>query len=196
MREVSIGEVRKLAEMSTRALWRDAEAWGRTPKIYLHWTAGRYGQLFEDYHINIDADGAVYMSTEEFAELLAHTWLRNSGAIGITLACGLGATTDDLGAFPPTEMQIEVMAALVAEVAEAICIPIDRYHILTHGEAADNEDGIYPHAPYGPKSSCERWDLEYLGTHESPSFAPWSVGRRGGDILRGKAVWYQNTGRV
>ena len=63
-------------------------------------------------------------------------------------------------------------------------------HVLTHGEAADNEDGMYPHAPYGPKANCERWDLEYLGTEESPSFAPWAQGKRGGDILRGKAIWY------
>ena len=192
MRQVTINEVRKLAELSTRKLWWDAGIWERDPKLYLHWTAGRYGQLFDDYHISIDADGAVYIATENFAEMLAHTWRRNSGAIGITLACAHGATTDDLGDFPPTQMQIEVMAATVAEIAEAICIPIDRYHVLTHGEAADNEDGIYPHAPYGPKHGCERWDLEYLGTAESPLYDPWTVGKRGGDILRGKAIWYQH----
>lgn len=191
MREISIGEVRKFAEIASRKLWQEAKVWARDPKIYLHWTAGRYGQLFDAYHINIDADGALYVVTENFAEILAHTWLRNSGAIGITLACALDATSRSLGDFPPTQMQIEVMAATIAEMAEGICIPIDRYHVLTHGEAADNEDGICPHAPYGPKSGCERWDLEYLGTEESPVFAPYATGQRGGDILRGKAIWYQ-----
>ena len=63
---------------------------------------------------------------------------------------------------------------------------------MTHGEAADNEDGVYAHAPYGPHSTCERWDLEYLGTPEGPAFAPWSAdGTRGGDVLRGKAAFYR-----
>lgn len=26
----------------------------RISQIYLHWTAGRYGQLYDDYHFNID----------------------------------------------------------------------------------------------------------------------------------------------
>lgn len=33
---------------------------GRIVQIYLHWTAGRYGQVYDDYHLNIDADGTVY----------------------------------------------------------------------------------------------------------------------------------------
>ena len=31
---------------------------GAIDKIYLHWTAGHYGQFFGDYHLNIDADGS------------------------------------------------------------------------------------------------------------------------------------------
>ena len=31
----------------------------RISQIYLHWTAGRYGQLYDDYHFNIDADGSI-----------------------------------------------------------------------------------------------------------------------------------------
>ena len=27
--------------------------------IYLHWTAGHYGQAYDDYHLNIDRDGTV-----------------------------------------------------------------------------------------------------------------------------------------
>ena len=29
-------------------------------QLYLHWTAGRYGQVYDDYHLNIEADGTVY----------------------------------------------------------------------------------------------------------------------------------------
>ena len=25
--------------------------------IYLHWTAGHYGQAYDDYHLNIERDG-------------------------------------------------------------------------------------------------------------------------------------------
>ena len=40
----------------------------------------------------------------------------------------------------------------------------------------------------------KNWDLEYLGTPESPSFNPWATdGSRGGDVLRGKANWYRAT---
>ena len=42
----------KLAELA--ALGRN-----RISQIYLHWTAGRYGQLYDDHHFNIDAGGMV-----------------------------------------------------------------------------------------------------------------------------------------
>ena len=32
-------------------------------QLYLHWTAGRYGQVYDDYHLNIDADGTVYRTS-------------------------------------------------------------------------------------------------------------------------------------
>ena len=32
---------------------------GKIKHIYLHWTAGRYNQFFDDYHLNIDGDGKV-----------------------------------------------------------------------------------------------------------------------------------------
>ena len=30
---------------------------GRITTIYLHWTAGHYSQVFDDYHLCIDQDG-------------------------------------------------------------------------------------------------------------------------------------------
>jgi hypothetical protein len=126
-------------------------------------------------------------------EVLAHTWKRNSGSVGITLACCVGATSSDLGDEPPTNAQIEAMAQAIVAVADGLWLTIDINHVMTHGEAADNEDGIEPHEEYGPKTTVERWDLEYLGTDESPAFEPWATdGSRGGDVLRGKAQWYRN----
>lgn len=125
-------------------------------------------------------------------DVLAATYLRNSGSVSLCLLGCAQAGTEDLGQEPPTALQIEAMAQASAALAAGLHLPIDIAHVMTHGEAADNEDGLTPHAPYGPKHGCERWDLEYLGTAESPCFNPWaSGGTRGGDVLRGKALWYQ-----
>ncbi len=124
---------------------------------------------------------------------MSHTWKRNTGAVGITLACAVGATTRDLGDEPPTQAQIETMAQVIWLVADALWLTINKEHVLTHGEAADNEDGTYCHEEYGPKSTVERWDLEFLDTEDSPEYNPWAEdGTRGGDVLRGKALWYKN----
>ena len=192
MRQVTLDELYTLADAAREDIWDTAKGYARDPKIYLHWSAGHYFQKFDDYHVNITADGKLYVATDDLAEVLPHTWKRNSGAVGISLCCAYGATTNDLGEEPPTAQQIEAMAQAVWKVADALWLTIDKNHVLTHGEAADNEDGITPHYQYGPKGSVERWDLEYLGTDESPSYNPWATdGTRGGDVLRGKANWYR-----
>ena len=192
MREVTVNELRDMADAARDEIWDIAARYGRSPKIYLHWSAGHYFHTFNDYHINITADGKLYLATEDFSDVLAHTYHRNSGAVGIALCCCADATTNDLGSEPPTADQIEAMAQAVWKVADGLWLTIDKNHVLTHGEAADNEDGIAPHYQYGPKGSVERWDLEYLGTDESPRYNPWAEdGTRGGDLLRGKAQWYR-----
>lgn len=194
MKRVTLKDIQTLAEKARIQLWEDAKNMQRDVKIYLHWTAGRYGQRFNDYHINIDQDGSLWVSTDDFSEMLPHTWHRNSGSIGIALDCAYGATSEDLGEYPPTAAQIETMAQVVAVLAKALWLTIDRDRVLTHAEAADNVDGLLPEGDeYGPCNGCERWDLEYLGTDESPE---WTVDyddpRTGGNVLRGKAIWYQN----
>ena len=49
-----------------------AQGQGRISSIYLHWTAGRYGQLFADYHFNIDGDGSFQMQFMELATMIQH----------------------------------------------------------------------------------------------------------------------------
>ena len=111
MRRVTCAELRELAAAYRVPLMYAAARCARETKVYLHWTAGHYGQFFADYHVQIDADG------------------------------------------------------------------------------------VRAHAPYGPRTTCERWDLEYLGTEESPVFAPWAQdGTRGGGVLRGKAQYYREHG--
>ena len=195
MRQVNLEELYQVARNSYDDLWSAAKNLGRDVKIYLHWSAGRYNSKFEDYHVNIDGDGRIFLSVEDLSEVLAHTWKRNTGSVGVSLCCAYGATSSDLGDYAPTAEQIETMSRVGCVLADALDLTIDKKRILTHGEAADNEDGIWCHEEYGPKSTCERWDLEYLGTDESPRFNPWATdGSRGGDVLRGKMAWYRSQG--
>jgi len=208
MRETTLDEIRNLVQLARPELERRAHAAGHeNVKIYLHWTAGWYDHVFEDYHISImgafnpedEDNGKLFISTEDFSDILQHTWLRNTGSIGVALCCGVGADTNDLGDCPPTAKQIEMMAKVVAALCDELDLPVDIYTVLTHGEAADNEDddveGYGEEKCYGPKNDCERWDLEYLGTEESPEYNPWDTsGRRGGDVIRGKANWYLDKG--
>lgn len=193
MKKVTLEDIQTMAEASRAQLWKDARNMNRDVKIYLHWTAGRYDQCFDDYHLNITDDGSIYASTDDLSETLAHTWHRNTGSVGVTLCCCYGADTADLGDYPPTAAQIETMAQVVAVLAKALWLTIDRDRVMTHAEAADNIDGLLPEGDeYGPCNGCERWDLEYLGTEESPSFNPYATdGSRGGDVLRGKVIWYR-----
>lgn len=159
-------------------LWDKAMSVGSEPMVYLHWTAGWYGQGFEDYHICIDADGSYELMTDSLADTLAHTWGRNTGSIGIALECCVGAKVVDvagehftrLGDNPPTDSQIETMCQICAKICEKLAIPIE--NVMTHAEAAE-EDG------YGIDSDdpdC-RWDLAVL--HEDDA---WGTG--GNEIRR------------
>lgn len=200
MRKISLYELACMAAEARPMLERKAYgAEHECVKIYLHWTAGWYHSKFDDYHINIDDDGVLWASTDDLSETLQHTWKRNSGSIGLALDCGVYCTSADLGSYPPTSEQIESMARCIAVLCRALDLPINKQTVLTHGEAADNEDGDtagYGNEDcYGPKNGCERWDLEFLGTNESPEFNPYATdGSRGGDVLRGKAVWYSKNG--
>lgn len=194
---VTLGEIRDLAYAAKESLWEQARTYGRDVKLYLHWSAGWYEQIYSDYHINITGSGIIYATTNDFSETLSHTYRRNSGSIGISLCCCAGATSRDLGPAPPTETQIDFMSQVGCVLADALDLTIDKERIMTHGEAADNEDGLELHENYGPRTTCERWDLEYLNIENSTSFNPWATdGSRGGDILRGKMLWYRNVKKL
>jgi hypothetical protein len=199
MRQVTLQEIGDIASASRDALYEDARSVGyNAPKIYLHWTAGHYDTLFEDYHISITGDGEIYVSTDDFSEVLEHTWKRNTGGIGIAICGCYGAGSNDLGDEPPTDEQIQIMSQIIAVLANNLWLTIDKQWIMTHGEAANNEDGDFScHDPYpwwndSYGDGDTRGDLEYLGTEESPCYNPYATdGTRGGDVLRGKANWYR-----
>ncbi len=191
----SLAAPRQRADAAREDIWEAAREHGREPKVYLHWSAGHYFQKFGDYHVNITGDGKIYVSSDNLADVLAHTYYRNSGSVGISLCCCAGATTSDLGDEPPTPQQIEAIAQAACAVADGLWLTIDREHVMTHGEAADNADGLdiaYPGGPYGPQNTCERWDLQYLGTDESGEYTTdYDDPATGGNVLRGKANWYR-----
>ena len=181
MREISITNLYYLAQQFN----------GDIDCLYLHWTAGWNGQFFDDYHINIDGDGTVYLSTDDLSQKLAHTWHRNSRAVGISMACCATAQYDGLntrwGECPPSSAQIEAMAKVVDVLCAALGLPIDYDHVKTHSEAAD-EDG------YGPETTCERWDLKVLPDYSTSDNADEAKNTDGGDLIRGKANWYKQHG--
>ncbi len=164
------------------------EAYGQIDHIYLHWTAGHYGQCYDSYHICIDQGGEIYVMGDDFTEYKPHTWKRNTDAIGIALCCAYNAEANsgfnaDLGEEPPTAEQIEKMAEVVAVLAKELELPLDNsYYIMTHCEAA-YQDG------YGPFQGDPdmRWDLWFL-----PDFYG-DNGKLcdGGSLIRGKAAFYQ-----
>lgn len=191
-RIVTIEELREIASDERETIWEQAREQGREPKIYLHWSAGHYNTVFDDYHVNITGDGTMYI-TGNLSDLKAHTYHRNTGSVGISLCCAYGATTDNLGDEPPTVAQIEAMAQAIEAVADGLWLTIDMEHVMAHGEAADNVDGIYASDPYGPQTTVERWDLQFLGSSESPYYTTnYNDEHTGGNVLRGKANWYRN----
>jgi hypothetical protein len=188
MRQVTLAEIMTLAKQAKSSLEQSAKQSSHPVKIYAHWTAGHYQQLFTDYHISISGNGTVYVSVDDLSTRLSHTYRRNGGAIGIALCCAYQAeSTTNLGPEPPTDIQIEALAQVVVILSTALEIPIDIRHVMTHAEAAENMDGDDRwHEPYGPKSTVERWDLWVVKAGDEPG--------SGGNIIRGKALWYQRNG--
>ena len=177
--------------------------------IYLHWTAGHYGQVYDDYHLCIDSDGTVYVNCKQLDEYKAHTYGRNTGTIGIALCCGAegrcwlpegcagyeateawenmfyatpNSAVVNFGTAPPTVDQIEVMADIVSILCEELELPITEETVMTHCEAAFEDC-------YGPGDGDPdfRWDLWFL-----PDVDHLNELVPGGDLLRGKALFYSH----
>jgi hypothetical protein len=80
-------------------------------------------------------------------------------------------------------------------LCKALDLTVDIYRVMTHAEAANNLDGLNPgyeyngylDGKYGPGYSCERWDLWFISG---------VVKGEGGNVLRGKAIQYQQQGGI
>lgn len=168
MREITLQELASLAE----------QAQGEIVRLYLHWTAGHYDNTYNEYHLNITGDGALWSSCEKMTEGKAHTWQRNSGAVAVSICCCADAVayadgSVDFGSVPPTQQQLETLAQVVAVLCRGLALPIDDNYVMTHAEAADR-DG------YGPATTFERWDLWKLPAADGTL-------HDGGDLIRSKA---------
>jgi len=191
MTKVSLADIKQMVLDAKDILEENAADHGTSLKVYFHWTAGHYRQVFADYHMSIIDDGGIYIPSEDLTITRNHTYYRNHGSIGIGICACVGAVSNDLGEEPPTDAQIESIAMITAVISEALGTEVTIENYMTHGEAADNLDGYDPGYPdhtgyegniYGPDSTCERWDLAILKNGDE-----W---KSGGDIIRGKANWY------
>lgn len=107
------------------------------------------------YHYVIRKDGTIERGRPEWA-VGSHAYGENSHTIGIHLS-------GDFEQANPTEEQIEKCAALVADICDRYGIPIDRSHIVGHGELMETD--------------CPGRNLQYLLNDGT---------------ITGKAVWYYN----
>jgi len=78
------------------------------------------------YHFVIRKSGRIERGRPEWA-VGAHAEGENSHTIGIHLS-------GDFSAVEPTSIQIEKLALLIANLSEKYGIPIDREHVVGHGE--------------------------------------------------------------
>lgn len=150
-------------------------------RVYYHWTAGKYYTTFNDYHQCIDGDGDIIESLP-LCETPQATWHRNTGSIAIAICACYNAKPYNLGEYPPLPIQIETLAKMTAAISDIFGYPITEEVFMTHGEAA-NIDG---YGLYSDDPDC-RWDLEQLQNCDE-------IGT-GGDIIRNKALWYQEQWR-
>ncbi len=150
--------------------------------ITLHWGANWYDNTSEHYNINILGDGTIYSDYDNLDVTCQHTWHRNTGNIGISLSCmGDGSIWADgtiqWGSAPPTDAQVDKMAMVVNSICKAKGWDINYDRVKTHAEWAEI-DGYSIH----DSDPDMRWDLLAV---------PQEAGD-GGDILRGKAIYFQH----
>jgi len=171
--------------------------------IYLHWTAGNYNSIAGPYHTVFTGDGTMHRKAEYDGSSGGHTYNRNAGAVGLSLAAN-----PDIGQWP-TEAQRVAMAKEAARIAKGwgwSSGDINMNKVLTHGEAGSNIDGVNAHENYGPfgrgrtdtdpekdkravgkKVGVERWDLDKLNSHKDKYGS-------GGDEMRERIKGFMRLG--
>lgn len=119
------------------------------------WHLNNPGWAGIGYHYVIRKDGTIERGRPEWA-IGSHAFGENSHTIGIHLS-------GDFEQAEPTQEQIEKCAILIADICDRYGIPIDRRHIVGHGELMS--------------TSCPGRNLQSLLDDAT---------------ITGKAVWYYN----
>ena len=120
MQRVTPAELEDLAGRYRENIQAAAEYVGRETKVYLHWSAGHYGQFWDDYHVQIDKDGEIYVIGDgELDDVLEATYRRNSGSVSICILGCLDANPNNLGQESPTPLQIDGMAQAIAALVNS-----------------------------------------------------------------------------
>lgn len=169
--------------------WNPVFPPGDLRTIWLHWTAHDYDAVFPAYHYCLTGANAVIVHhthdlrrnmrdvrADPSVSYAAHTWHRNSWAIGLSIAAMEGATPSDFGAYPLTEPQLEAMCVVAARLAASYAIDVPA--IRTHAEAAI-DDGYF-----GAGSDELRWDIARL--RPAPDRLVPSEATRAGEWFRSR----------
>ena len=174
MQEVTLENIRTMAE----------EAAGVIDRIFLHWSAGHYDNPSPAYHLSITGDGRI-LAAMPLTQIGGHTYGQNTGSIGVSILCCADAVAYadgriDWGNVPPTDIQVETMAQVVAMLCQGLGLPCDYDHVRTHAEQADI-DG------YGPATTWERWDIVAL---------PGVPAGQGGEYIRQLAAGHMGVAEM
>lgn len=121
-------------------------------RVHLHWTAGWHDPRPDElphYHIVIGGDGKLYKGAgirfnkkplDRYGPYAAHTLNANDGAIGVSIACAVGAIENPYfpGKAPPTITQYQKMIEVTAQLCEHYDIPVTFKTVLSHAEVEGN----------------------------------------------------------
>jgi len=120
-------------------------------RIHVHWTAGAYTANAKDkasYHILVQEDGTLVRGDHSIKaneagsgmEPASHTLHANTGAIGVSMCCMMGAKEVPFnpGPCPMTKRQWDTMTKVVALLAQRYTILVAPDKILTHAEVEPN----------------------------------------------------------
>ena len=184
---------------------------GLIQRIYLHWTVSGMCSDFADYNAEARLNrvgGSWELKVETNPQnnapglnddpVASHTWLRNTGALGIAITGMDGSSVDEhhFGLDPVTVAGLTLLCAGAAALAVKYNVDVagtstdvpyqGEPTIMTHAEAA-NRPGIPPPPgayDYGPGGTDERWDLSTLAPLPANIELTAEMASRTGDALR------------
>ena len=156
--------------------WRPQLPSGPIECIYTHWSADDYATVFPSYHfcVALGPDGRVLVVNTHDVQAnmrdvyedpdrpyAAHTYRRNSFALGVSIMAMRDARPGHFGPYPLTEPLIDGLCIVTARLARAYGVPLDARHVMSHAEAA-LIDG------YFGNGDEERWDVARLREDARP----------------------------